>query len=276
VLGLMDVVYNQLWTLWFVCIFFLNVAIIGVTVGSHRLWSHKAFEAKLPLRIFLMLSQASAGVWSIKSWYKNHSAHHKWSDSDADPHNANRGLMFAHGYFAFMKQHPLNAIKNRTINVEKIMLDPVVKFQYENFEIIFLVTGMLLPTMAGVWLGNDLLHSFLVCYCLKHAIASQLASLLNSAAHAFGSQPYHVTSQSTDETILSYFTWGEGFHNYHHAFPMDYATGEFGGKRSLITLFIDLMARFGQAYNLKSTPKDVVERVKERIANLDSNNYDSD
>lgn len=71
-------------------------------------------------------------------------------------------------------------------------------------------------------------------------------------------------------TLLS----APGFHNYHHAFPMDYATGEFGGKRSLITLFIDLMASVGQAHNLKSTPKEVVAKVKERIAVLNNNNLD--
>lgn len=53
---------------------------------------------------------------------------------------------------------------------------------------------------------------------------------------------------------------------------MDYATGEFGGKRSLITLFIDVMAAVGQAYNLKKTPPSVVEKVKLRIANMENNN----
>lgn len=62
----------------------------GVTGGAHRLWSHKAYKAKTPLRIILMLSYCVAGQNTLYEWVRDHRIHHKYSETDADPHNSNR------------------------------------------------------------------------------------------------------------------------------------------------------------------------------------------
>ena len=68
---------------------------LGVTAGAHRLWSHKSYKAKLPLRIFLMILQTVAGQNCLYIWCRDHRVHHKYSETDADPHNTNRGFFFA-------------------------------------------------------------------------------------------------------------------------------------------------------------------------------------
>lgn len=72
-------------------IFLLLIGSQGITAGAHRLWSHKTYKAKLPLRIILMIFQTVAFQNHIYEWSRDHRVHHKFTDTDADPHNASRG-----------------------------------------------------------------------------------------------------------------------------------------------------------------------------------------
>lgn len=68
---------------------------IGITAGAHRLWAHRTYKAKLPLRVFLMIGQTIAGQNTIYTWSRDHRVHHKYSDTNGDPHNTRRGFFFA-------------------------------------------------------------------------------------------------------------------------------------------------------------------------------------
>ncbi len=68
----------------------------SVTAGTHRLWTHRSFKARAPLRLFLMLTNCIAAENSIYVWVRDHRVHHKHSETDADPHNSSRGFFFAH------------------------------------------------------------------------------------------------------------------------------------------------------------------------------------
>lgn len=65
---------------------------LGITAGAHRLWAHRTYKAKLPLRIMLGIFQTMAFQNHIYEWVRDHRVHHKFTDSDADPHNASRGI----------------------------------------------------------------------------------------------------------------------------------------------------------------------------------------
>ncbi|KAJ8721564.1 hypothetical protein PYW07_002339 [Mythimna separata] len=84
---------------WQTCLFLLllhTATMLSVTAGVHRLWTHKSYKAKLPLRILLVSFFTMAYQYSCISWVRIHRMHHKYSDTDADPHNAKRGLFFSH------------------------------------------------------------------------------------------------------------------------------------------------------------------------------------
>lgn len=86
-------------------------------------------------------------------------------------------------------------------------------FITRNFEALFVLFGILLPTVSGVHLADgSWLDSFLICYALKHFVVSHLSGLLNSAAHVFGDQPYMARNKTTagQNRILSWFSVGEG------------------------------------------------------------------
>ena len=79
---------------------------LGITGGVHRLWAHRSYKATTPLRIFLMLMNSMAFQGSIWEWARDHRVHHKASETDADPHNACRGLFFAHMGWVMVRKQP--------------------------------------------------------------------------------------------------------------------------------------------------------------------------
>lgn len=80
----------------------------------------------------------------------------------------------------------------------------------------------------------------------------------------FGDRPYDRNIAPTENESISFITLGEGFHNYHHVFPFDYTVSEYGIKLNPTTIFIDLMAKVGLAYDLKRVSPEMIERRKRR------------
>ncbi|XP_069904064.1 stearoyl-CoA desaturase 5 isoform X2 [Oryctolagus cuniculus] len=113
--------------LWAYFCFLLTA--LGVTAGAHRLWSHRSYKAKLPLRIFLAAANSMAFQNDIFEWARDHRAHHKYSETDADPHNARRGFFFSHIGWLLVRKHPDVIEKGRKLDVTDLLADPVVQFQ---------------------------------------------------------------------------------------------------------------------------------------------------
>ena len=86
--------------------FFARFASMGVLAGSHRLWAHRSYKARLPLRIVLMIMQTMSLQNDIYDWCRDHRLHHKHSDTNADPYNARRGFFFSHMGWLLVRKHP--------------------------------------------------------------------------------------------------------------------------------------------------------------------------
>ena len=84
----------------------LTANLLGVTAGAHRLWTHRSYKAKLPLRIFLMICNTVAMQNSLFEWVRDHRSHHRFSETNADPHNAKRGAFFSHVGWLCLRKHP--------------------------------------------------------------------------------------------------------------------------------------------------------------------------
>ncbi|XP_033123138.1 stearoyl-CoA desaturase 5-like [Anneissia japonica] len=104
---------------------------VGVTAGSHRLWAHRSYKAKWPLRLMLAVLTLIAHQNSAYEWSRDHRVHHKFSETDADPHNAKRGFFFSHVGWLMVKKHP-DVIKNgQKIDLGDLMIDPIVRYQHK-------------------------------------------------------------------------------------------------------------------------------------------------
>ncbi|KOB75264.1 Desaturase 6, partial [Operophtera brumata] len=111
---------------------FLTIFVgFGITAGVHRLWSHRAYKARLPMRVLLAVLFTITGQRDIYTWALDHRVHHKYTETVADPHDIRRGFWFAHVGWLVLTPHP--AVEDRRAALMKtsldLMADPVVRLQ---------------------------------------------------------------------------------------------------------------------------------------------------
>jgi stearoyl-CoA desaturase (delta-9 desaturase) len=243
---------------------FAYISLLSSVAGYHRLWSHNSYKAKTPLRIILMLVTTTTAQDDIFTWVRDHKMHHKYTDTDADPYTISRGFFFAHIGWLMMKKHPSLLEKGHTVDMTDTLADPVVRFNRKYFYPLSYLTIFILP----MWFLCSVMNlSVLDAFCvslLRLIITSHITFTINSFAHSDGPKPYDKNIRATDNILVRIFNPGDGFHNFHHVFPFDYKSSEFAFTFcNTTTMFIDLMAKFGLAYDRKvATP----EMIKQRMA----------
>jgi len=226
----------------------------GITVGVHRLWSHRSYEASFSFRFILMLCNSIANQGSIYHWARDHRVHHKYSETEADPHNAKRGFFFAHMGWLFVKKHPSVIKAGRELDFSDLLEDPVVMFQKKLDPWFALYMCFILPAQIATYFwSEDFWTGFYVAGGLRYLIVLHFTWLVNSAAHLYGDHPYDATSYPAENPIVSFCAVGEGWHNWHHKYPFDYAASEFGisSQFNPSKLIIDGMAVLGQVWGRK-------------------------
>jgi stearoyl-CoA desaturase (Delta-9 desaturase) len=101
----------------------------GITAGAHRLFSHKAYRAKWPLKVILLFLFTIAGQRDAYTWAHDHRVHHKYSETKADPHDAKRGFFFAHVGWLVVTPHPEVVAKRKIIDMSDLEADALVMWQ---------------------------------------------------------------------------------------------------------------------------------------------------
>ena len=246
----------KMWIFTFLTIQFSGA---GITMGAHRLWAHKTYKAKLPLRIILTIANSMAGENSIYIWSRDHRTHHKCSEKMGDPHNAKRGLFFSHMGWLMVRKHPEVIRAGKTVNMSDLEDDKLVMLQHKYYMSSFLFCGFILPTVLPYFLWGECLYTAYFMAVFRYVTVLHITWLVNSAAHFFGNKPYDKTIGPTENMLVSILAMGEGFHNYHHTFPYDYSTSEWGYTLNTTTKLIDLMSYIGQAYNLRTASTETIE-----------------
>ncbi|XP_041987634.1 acyl-CoA Delta-9 desaturase-like isoform X1 [Aricia agestis] len=238
-----------------------NVSGLGITAGAHRLWAHKAYKARWPLRLFLACLQTIAFQNHIYEWVRDHRAHHKFSETDADPHNAKRGFFFSHIGWLMVRKHRDVIEKGASVDMSDLKKDPIVMFQKKYYFLIMPMISFVIPTLIPMALWNESLSvSWHIASILRYTYSLHCTWLVNSAAHIFGNKPYDRHIGPTENKLVAILAVGEGWHNYHHVFPWDYKAAELGNYRTNIsTALIDLAYKCGLAYDLKTVPSHLIE-----------------
>lgn len=242
------------------------ISVLGITAGAHRLWAHRSYKAKLPLRILLTVFNTIAFQDCAIHWARDHRVHHKFSETDADPHNAKRGFFFSHVGWLLCKKHPDVIEKGKSLDISDLLADPVLVFQRKHYMILMPLACFILPTMVPMYFWNEtFLNSFFVATMFRWTIILNVTWLVNSAAHKWGDKPYDAQINPVETSTVALFAFGEGWHNYHHVFPWDYKTAELGNYRAnYTTAFIDFFAKIGWAYELKTVSDAIIKRRVER------------
>ncbi|KAF5308631.1 hypothetical protein FQR65_LT06092 [Abscondita terminalis] len=247
----------------------------GVGCGAHRLWCHRTYKAKFPLRVFLMICYSISGHNPLFYWVRDHRVHHRFTDTDADPHNSKRGFFYSHVGWLFMKKHPEVIRRGKEVDMSDLLEDPVVRFHQKYFLILTILFCFVLPSIGPplLW-GEDWFWSIVSACFGRYVLTLNITWLVNSAAHMWGSKPFDTSISPTENKWVSYFAMGEGWHNYHHTFPWDYKAAELHFKGwNVNEVFITMCAKMGWAYDLKTASPELIKRVARKSGDGTYRNY---
>lgn len=233
---------------------------MSITAGYHRLWSHKAYQAKLPVRVILAIGGAMALQNSILHWASDHRQHHRHvDDNDKDPYSAKRGLWFSHiGWM--LREYQGNRYTDYS-NCKDLQKDNVVMWQHNHYLPIVLVANFGITGLLG-WLAGDIIGMVLIAGVLRLVVVHHVTFFINSLAHFWGSQPFTDKNTARDNAVLAWFTFGEGYHNFHHIFEYDYRNGIRWWQYDPTKWLIKGLSYIGQTTNLRTCPDERIEKAR--------------
>ena len=247
---------------------------LGVTVGYHRLFTHRSFEAVRPLKILLAIAGSMALQGSLIDWVAAHRRHHAFSDKEGDPHSPHldegegaagvvRGLWHAHlGWLVSPERTDLDRWAPDLLNDEDLVRI------HRNFPLLTLAT-FVLPAAMGLLVTRSVwgaVTAFLWGSLARIFFLHHVTWSINSICHFYGKRPFSTTDFSTNNWVLSILSFGESWHNNHHAFPTSAIHGIGRGQIDLSAGVIRLFEALRWARSVKvASPKQLAAKVTTRF-----------
>jgi stearoyl-CoA desaturase (delta-9 desaturase) len=244
------------WFLWglFLAMFILTG--MSITLGYHRLFAHLSFKTRPVVKLVTLIFGACAFENSALSWCSDHRKHHKHVDHDDDPYDISKGFFWAHIGWLIFKLGPEMPMDN----VNDLKRDPLVMWQHRWHGAVAVLVGLGLPTMLGyAWggwtgaLGGLLIPGVLRIFAVQHC-----TFFINSVCHSFGRRPYSSRCSARDSLLMAVFTFGEGYHNYHHEFQHDYRNGPKATNFDPTKWVIWTLGKIGLASDLRRVPDEKI------------------
>ena len=249
------------WFIFAIFLFYYPATGMSITVGYHRLFSHKAFKAKWPVKLFVLLFGAAAFENSAMWWSSEHRRHHKHVDTDDDPYDISKGFFWAHMGWLMFKLKPDSPMDN----VQDLKKDRLVMWQDKWVHAIAFFMSFIFPTILGylyaVTTGNltpigGALGGLLIPGVARVVMVQHATFCINSLCHMIGERPYSTSHSARDSWVAAIFTMGEGYHNYHHEFQWDYRNGVKPWQLDPSKWIIWFLSRFGLTGDLKRVPNE--------------------
>ena len=235
---------------------------LSITVGYHRLWSHRTFRAAWPLRLALAFFGTFSLQNSILVWAARHRVHHRHVDDvERDPHSIKSG--FWHAHIGWMTRH----WKTSEINFDEVKdleNDPIVMWQHKLYWPAVWLLNVGVPAALG-WLTGDVLGMILLAGAFRLAASQHFTFFINSLAHTWGRRGYSLDNTARDNGWIALMTWGEGYHNFHHAFQADYRNGLSWWHFDPSKWLIAACSWVGLARDLKRTARFKIQRARLQV-----------
>jgi stearoyl-CoA desaturase (delta-9 desaturase) len=246
-------------------LFFFIATGISITLGYHRLFSHLSFQATWPVKLFTLLFGAAAFENSALAWCADHRMHHKHTDNEPDPYDISRGFWHAHiGWILFRlkPESPMSVVKD-------LQADKLVMWQHNHYVKIAMVVGFVIPTVLGYFLGgwNGALGALLMSGIARIVFVHHMTFFINSLCHTLGSRPYDKKVSARDSALMAVFTFGEGYHNFHHTFQHDYRNGVKAWQWDPTKWAIILLNKLGLVKNLRKVDEAKIREAEVRARN---------
>jgi stearoyl-CoA desaturase (delta-9 desaturase) len=232
---------------------------LGVTVGFHRLFTHRSFKTRPAVRGVLAILGSAAIEGPVISWVADHRKHHAFADRPGDPHSphvdhgvgwtgALRGL--AHAHVGWLFRHDQRGARARY--APDLLAEPVIRFVDRTF-VIWALGGLAAAFGLGAAIGGSVTAGLtgllwgggVRLFLLHHATYS-----INSICHVFGRRSFTTSDESRNVFWLAPLTFGESWHNNHHAFPTSARHGLGRGQLDLSAMVIRTLEATGLAWDV--------------------------
>lgn len=230
---------------------------VSITGGYHRLFAHKSYQAHVLLKLFYLVFGAAALQNSALKWCSDHRRHHRYVDTDEDPYSIKKGFFYAHIGWVFLKEDP----KYQNSYAPDLLADKWIMWQHKYYLPLAVGVGFLLPTLVG-WAFDRPFAGLLWGGFARVVVTHHCTFFINSLCHMWGSQPFQTTGTARDNFILALFTYGEGYHNFHHKFEGDYRNGIKWYHWDPTKWMIKLLSYFKVTWNLRKISETEILRAK--------------
>ncbi len=238
----------------------------GVTIGYHRLLTHRAFETSRAMKLFLAVCGSIAGQGAAIRWCATHRRHHQASDREGDPHSPHlhgesawgllRGMWHAHMGWLFHRD-----VVDSARSVPDLLEDRALLWiDRMYFPLVFvgiLIPGAIIGGFTGTWEGffSGIIWGGLVRICLLQHVTW----CINSVCHVWGARPFRSADESTNNWLFAILALGEGWHNNHHAFPTSARHGLRWWQFDSSYLMIRGMKALGLVWNLRMPTESAMD-----------------
>ena len=193
---------------------------VGICLGFHRLLTHRSFKTSPVMRWLISFVGGLAGEGPAIHWVANHRKHHAHSDQPGDPHTPHDGAWWSHAFWMIWKRDSADYAAYNQRWAPDLTADPVLRFLDRTFILWHLVMGLCLFGLGYLMGGTYLAWSFVVWgMFVRTTFVLHATWLVNSASHMWGYRTYLSNDDSRNNWWVALLTFGEGWHNNHHAFP---------------------------------------------------------
>ncbi|ORY30358.1 hypothetical protein BCR39DRAFT_466656 [Naematelia encephala] len=252
--GMCTTPWNTKTVIWSIVYYFITG--LGITAGYHRLWAHRSYNASLPLQYFLATAGAGAVQGSIKWWSRGHRAHHRYTDTKLDPYSAHEGFWWSHVGWMLVKPRG----KIGVADVSDLTRNKVVRWQHKNYLALLIFMGFVFPTLVAGLGWGDWKGGYFFAGAFRLVFVHHSTFCVNSLAHWLGDKPFDNKHTPCDHFITALCTIGEGYHNFHHQFPMDFRNAIKWFQYDPTKWFIWTMSTLGLASHLKKFPDNEIKK----------------
>lgn len=257
------------WTDVVLSVVFFAFGGLGITVGYHRYFTHGAFKANRGLKIALGVMGSFAIEGPVTRWVADHRRHHAFSDREGDPHSPwrygetvpalARGLAWAHVGWMFDEMHT-----NRERFVPDLLRDDDIRRVDKLFPVWVLLSLGLPPLIGGLvsmsWTGA--LTAFFWASLVRVFVLHHVTWSINSICHTIGERPFAARDRSANFWPLAVFSFGESWHNSHHADPTCARHGVLKGQWDSSARLIALFEWFGWARDVRWPRAERLEKLR--------------
>jgi stearoyl-CoA desaturase (Delta-9 desaturase) len=252
---------------------FYTISGLGVTVGLHRYLTHGSFKAKRPLRIALGIAGTMAIEGPVIRWVADHRRHHAFADKEGDPHSPWRygetlpalmkGLWYAHVGWLFDSE-----CTNQERFTPDLLQDKALVRMSNGFGA-WVAASMLAPALIGglwSWSWHGALTAFFWASLVRVCVLHHVTWSINSICHSIGERPFVARDKSTNFWPLAILSFGESWHNSHHADPTCARHGMERGQLDISARVIALFEWFGWVYDVRWPTKERMDARRTPVA----------